>query len=308
MPGSVTPPHQTASTNGAIGHGGLRMAFLPAAPVLTALKRMRVRCGCLDGLEFLWLEITRRCNLTCAHCYASSGPDLPLTERMTFADWCRVIDQAHALGCRRLQFIGGEPTIHPDLQSLLEHATQVGFRQCEVFTNATLLREDLIQTFKKLGALVFFSFYSIDPAIHDQITGHRGSFERTVEGIRQLASRRVRMAAGIVLLPQNAAHVKQTERFLRRLGVKRIDNDRVRGVGRGQQFVPLSTMPRGELCGACWSGKLCVDSDGYAHPCVFSRFVSVGNVLDDGIGAIVAGARLRAFRHDVFMGDRGGWQ
>jgi MoaA/NifB/PqqE/SkfB family radical SAM enzyme len=284
----------------------MRLALVPPAPVLTALKKVRVRCGCLNGLNFLWLEITRRCNLTCTHCYASSGPDLPLTERMQFADWCRVIEEAHAIGCRRLQFIGGEPTIHPDLEPLLEHATRVGFRRREVFTNATLLGPDLIRTFKRLGVLVHFSFYSFDAAVHDRITGQKGSFERTVEGIRQLVARRVRVSAGIIQLPQNADQLKQTRKFLRRLGVDSIDTDRVRGVGRGRRFVSRLAEPGGELCGECWSGKLCIDADGDAHPCVFSRAVSVGSVLDDGIGSIVAGARLRAFRHDMFFDNQGG--
>jgi MoaA/NifB/PqqE/SkfB family radical SAM enzyme len=284
----------------------MRLALVPPAPVLTALKKVRVQCGCLDGLDFLWLEITRRCNLTCTHCYASSGPDLPLTERMQFADWCRVIEEARSVGCRRLQFIGGEPTIHPDLEPLLEHATRIGFRRCEVFTNATLLRQDLIHTFKRLGVQVHFSFYTFDSAVHDRITGRQGSFERTVEGIRQLVDLRVRLAAGIIQLPQNAGHLKQTQKFLRRLGVDAIENDRVRGVGRGQRFVSRAAAPRGELCGECWNGKLCIDADGDAHPCVFSRAVSVGNVLDDGIGSIVAGARLRAFRHDMFFDNQGG--
>jgi MoaA/NifB/PqqE/SkfB family radical SAM enzyme len=282
------------------------LSLLPAAPVLTALKKVRVHYGCLDGLNFLWLEITSRCNLTCTHCYATSGPDLPLTERMKFEDWCRVIEDARAVGCRRLQFIGGEPTIHPDLPALLEHARLVGFRRCEVFTNATILRDDLVRTFQKLRVMVHFSFYSFDAAVHDQITGQKGSFERTVEGIRELVGRRVRVAAGIILLPQNEAHLKQTKKLLRRLGVHLIGIDPIRGIGRGRQFVALDAPPRGELCGQCWNGKLCIDSNGDAHPCVFSRFVSVGNVLDDGgIGDIVAGAQLRAFRHDMFMGDQG---
>jgi MoaA/NifB/PqqE/SkfB family radical SAM enzyme len=276
------------------------------APVVGALKRVRVKCGCLDGLDFLWLEITRRCNLTCTHCYAGSGPELPLTERMTFADWCRVIAGARAVGCRRLQFIGGEPTMHPDLAPLVEYAAHVGFRRTEVFTNATLLRDDLVRTFKRLGVMVHFSFYSFDPALHDAITGQRGSFDRTVEGVRDLVRRGVRLAAGIILLPQNASHLKQTQKYLRRLGVHLIENDRVRGVGRGRRFVPGASAPRGELCGECWNGKLCIDADGNAHPCVFSRFVSVGNVLDDGIGAIVAGEKLRAFRRGMFLGDQGG--
>ncbi len=287
------------------------MAFLSAAPVLLPLKKLRVAGACLDGLNFLWLEITRRCNLTCAHCYTSSGPGLPLTERMKFADWCGVMGEARAVGCRRLQFIGGEPTVHPDLGRLLEHATRVGFKRCEVFTNATLLREDLVQTFKDLGVLVHFSFYSFDPLVHDQITGQKGSFERTVEGIRQLVRRRIRLAAGVILIPQNAlvpqnaAHLRQTKKFLRRLGVDAIGTDRVRGVGRGEQFVPRAR-PLGELCGQCWSGKLCIDASGDAHPCVFSRFASVGNVLEEGLRTIVTGARLRAFRREMFLGTQGG--
>ncbi|MGH2436430.1 MAG: radical SAM protein [bacterium] len=281
------------------------MALLSAAPVLLPLKKLRVRGGCLDGLSFLWLEITRRCNLRCVHCYASSGPDLPLAERMTFLDWCRLMGEARAIGCRRLQFIGGEPTVHPDLERLLEHATCVGFKRCEVFTNATLVREDLVQTFKALGVRVHFSFYSFDPAVHDRITGQKGSFERTVEGIRQLVRRRVRLTAGIILLPENAAHLRKTRKFLRSLGVDEIGTDRVRGVGRGEQFVP-GEKPLDELCGRCWSGKLCIDASGDAHPCVFSRFATVGNVLEEGLGTIVAGARLRAFRRGMFLGNQGG--
>jgi MoaA/NifB/PqqE/SkfB family radical SAM enzyme len=277
-----------------------------ATPVLLPLKQLRVRGGCLDGLSFLWLEITRRCNLACVHCYADSGPHLPLAERMAFADWCRVMGDARAMGCRRIQFIGGEPTLHPDLGRLVAHARHVGFKHCEVFTNATLLREDLVQTFKRLDVLVHFSIYSFDPVVHDRMTGQHGSFERTVDGIRQLVRRGVRLAAGVILVPEhNAAHLRQTKKFLRSVGVRMIATDRVRGVGRGERYVPRNR-PREELCGQCWSGKLCIDADGDAHPCVFSRFVTVGNVLEDELRTIVAGARLRTFRRDMFLGDEGG--
>lgn len=281
------------------------MAFLSAGAIVVPYKKLRVRTGCLEGLSYLWLEITRHCNLTCAHCYASSRPSLPVTERMKFADWCRVLDEARAVGCRRVQFIGGEPTVHPDLPRLLEHARRVGFRHCEVFTNATLLRDDLVHTFVRLGVFVHFSFYSFDPAVHDQITGRKGSFERTVEGLRELVRRRVRLAAGVIVLPQNAAHVKPTKRFLRTLGIKLVGTDRVRGVGRGERLVP-NAQPYTELCGECWSGKLCIDANGDAHPCVFSRAVSVGNFLDEGLPNIVDGVRLCAFRREMFLGKQGG--
>src|SRR5208283_2388709 len=37
------------------------------------------RTSLLRGLDFLWLELTSRCNLQCVHCYAESGPSSALT-------------------------------------------------------------------------------------------------------------------------------------------------------------------------------------------------------------------------------------
>ena len=56
----------------------------------------------------------------------------------------------------------------------------------------------------------------------------------------------------------------------------------------------------GKLCGACWEGRLCVDSEGDAFPCVFSKFVPVGNVRTQQLSDLVADAPLNKFRHLMF--------
>jgi len=48
----------------------------------------------MSGLSFLWLEITEKCNLACSHCYAESGPLGDLYGKMSYANWCRVIDES----------------------------------------------------------------------------------------------------------------------------------------------------------------------------------------------------------------------
>jgi len=65
-------------------------------------------------LEFLWLEVTSRCNLFCIHCYVGSSPTTMDSGKMTYSDWIRVMREAHAFGCRKLQFIGGEPFLLRD--------------------------------------------------------------------------------------------------------------------------------------------------------------------------------------------------
>src|SRR5262249_50686297 len=103
------------------------------------------------GLSFLWLEITRCCNLTCVHCYADSSPQLDLEGEMALADWLNVIDEAVVLGCSRIQFIGGEPTLHPQLLTMIRHARTAGIASVEVFTNATSINDSFAEAFRQLG-------------------------------------------------------------------------------------------------------------------------------------------------------------
>ena len=219
---------------------------------------------------------------------------------MGLGDWQDVLEAARAMGCRRVQFIGGEPTLHPGLPALIEHARRIGFRQVEVFTNATHLPPGLLEVFKRSKVGVASSFYSADPSSHDRITGHRGSFDRTVAGLRSLIELKVPLRVGVIAVEQNPAQLREAKRFLRGLGVRRIETDRVRGIGRGQALVP-DAQPLLELCGSCWQGKLSVDPDGYAYPCVFSRFAPVGNVLDERLPSILAGKALLAFRRQSYL-------
>lgn len=124
----------------------------------------------MNDLSFLWLEITAKCNLTCSHCYAESGPQVELYGNMTHGDWTSVLDEAAELGCRSVQFIGGEPTMHPRLHDLVDHANHRGFEFIEVYTNATRLGTKLLGCFQRSGVHVATSFYSDDPVVHEQIT------------------------------------------------------------------------------------------------------------------------------------------
>lgn len=85
-------------------------------------------------LHFIWAEITGKCQLTCSHCYAESGP-CGTHGTMGYDDWLLVIDDAAEMGARVIQFIGGEPTLHPALPDLVDHAL-VGGLEVEVFTNS----------------------------------------------------------------------------------------------------------------------------------------------------------------------------
>lgn len=249
----------------------------------------------LQGLSFLWLEITAKCNLECVHCYSDSSPRQEMFGHMQTADWLTILRDSAELGCKQVQFIGGEPTLHPDLARMISFASKSGYTFIEVFTNATILNESLLNVFTEQNVHIATSFYSDDPQTHDLITKHEGSFSRTVEGIKRIVAAGLPIRAGIIEMQENAGHMERAKRFLKELGVSEIRGDSQRGVGRGVQ--PLHTLqPMAELCGECWKGKLCVTSVGRAYPCVFSRFADLGTVKE-GVHNVLGGDALAKFRH-----------
>lgn len=246
----------------------------------------------MSGTSFLWLEITGRCQLECRHCYAGSSPT-GTHGMMGSADWVRVLDQATAMGVEMVQFIGGEPTLYPALVDLLDHALSRGL-EVEVFSNLVHVTDELWEAFSRPGVSVATSYYSDDPAQHAAVTG-RPSHARTRTNIAEAIRREIPLRAGVIDLggDQRAAHA-QAE--LVELGVPEVGYDRLRQVGRGVRDVGPSVE---QLCGRCGNGVAAVSPDGAVWPCVFSRWLPVGNVLERELGEILDGPVAERVRTEL---------
>ena len=245
-------------------------------------------------LRFLWLEITGRCNLNCVHCYADSGPsgqpDLVGTAR-----WLSVLAEAADLGVRQVQFIGGEPTLHPDFAKLVETARDLGL-EVEVYSNLTHISPALWDLFSARRVSIATSFYSQHKKAHDAVTQGRGSQARTLSNIRTALDRGLQVRVGIVDVYDDQ-DVQGTVRMLQDIGVRHIRVDRSRGVGRaGAQAGQPSAA---ELCGHCASGRLAIDPLGHAYPCVFSRWLPVGNARETSLAEIRSSMALASVRADL---------
>lgn len=253
----------------------------------------------LTGLENISLEITPSCNLACSHCYSQSSP---FRKSPDIVDWFRVIESAHDLGCKRIQFIGGEPTYDLRLEDYLRHAHKIGFNDIEVYTNLTMLNERLLKNFKNLGVKIATSFYHFDEMKHDEITNSKGSFKRTIYGIHEITNAKIPLRVGLVSFNSDKNDLELTKLFLEGLGVSRlnINIDHVRPVGRGSEMTPLTKL-EDALCGSCWRGKLTISWDGLVYPCGFSRSVILGNITQTDLFDIVSSEKLMNFRMQVYQ-------
>ena len=174
------------------------------------------------ALDFVWLELTNRCNLQCVHCYAESGPTTGKTDVLTENDYLNLIEQVYELGCRRIQFIGGEPTLNRSLPALIEAAFIGQFEFIEVFTNLTRLPEELFRVFCEFNVAIATSFYSYRPETHDAITTQQGSFERTTRNMQRILNAGLPLRAAIVEMELNKQDIIKTRHFLEEMGVTNI--------------------------------------------------------------------------------------
>ncbi|MEU7911297.1 radical SAM protein [Microbispora bryophytorum] len=239
----------------------------------------------LDPVHFLELEITGRCQLTCTHCYASSGPSAG-HGTMTTGDWEALLDSAPAAGIRTVQFIGGEPTMHPDFERLLAHAVAQGLK-VQVYSNLYRVNDRLWDLFTDPNVTLATSYYSDDPDEHDRVTQRRGSHARTLSNIIEALRRGIPLKVGIVQLTDDQ-RAQQAWDQMKSLGVNSLGPiDRMRGVGRGADTIETNA---GELCGQCGHGRAAVASNGDVWMCVMSRFMEpAGNVQTTPLAEILGG-------------------
>ncbi|WP_242614264.1 radical SAM/SPASM domain-containing protein [Actinomadura roseirufa] len=238
-------------------------------------------------MRMLWLELTTRCQLACTHCYNSSGPTGD-HGAMTAADWRRVIGEAADLGVRLVQFIGGEPTLHPDLADLITHARAVDV-EVEVYSNLVHVPGELWAVLDRPGVRLATSFYSDDRGEHERITG-RDTHRQTCANITRALEMGIPLRAGLVhvLAGQRTA---QAHAMLTRMGVRRIGADHARPFGRGGG--DAEEHQTGGLCGRCGNGCAAVLPTGTVTPCPMSRWMDCGNVLTEPLKAALGRAAER---------------
>lgn len=257
------------------------------------------------------IELTYKCNLRCIHCYAEAGVDRK--EIMPTDKVCYLLDTFSDLGTRIVEFTGGEPLLHPDIDKILEKALRL-FDLVSVLTNGTLITDRIIDIARKFRDKILFSItvYSYRPDVHDTITGVKGSFSKTIENIKLLVDERIPVRASVVITHINSEDVYKTIEFLYNIGVKTITYSPTLPIGRGsslEQYLNkldmktlskqienavrdfgdrLQILPEEVLkfviehgCGTGWR-TLIIDPLGNVKLCIFGGPV-FGNVFNDGI-------------------------
>lgn len=112
----------------------MRSTPLPTTPSLDAQGRQ---------ITYLRISVTDRCNFRCLYCMPEDGLEwLPKAEILSYEEIRDIVSQLAPAGIRRLRITGGEPTIRPDLETLIGYLKAIpGIEDVALSTNGVKLPE-----------------------------------------------------------------------------------------------------------------------------------------------------------------------
>lgn len=201
----------------------LRYGIGPNAPRSAAARKPIV----------VW-NITRRCNLRCAHCYSDST-SARYPGELNLAQFRATIDDLAEYGVPGVLFSGGEPLIHPRFFEIAQYAKERGLR-LTLSTNGTLIDGEAAA---KLAALNFaYVGISLDGigATHDQFRGREGAFDKSVAAFRHLRTVGQKSGLRLTLTRHTVSDLERILDFVEEEEIRRVCFYHLVYSGRGAQL------------------------------------------------------------------------
>ncbi|WP_372527727.1 heme d1 biosynthesis radical SAM protein NirJ [Piscinibacter sp.] len=171
------------------------------------------------GPVVIW-NLIRRCNLTCAHCYALSA-DHDYAGELSFDEVSRVMDDLKSFHVPVLILSGGEPLMRADLFEIAARAKRLSF-YVGLSTNGTLIDAAMADHVAAQG----FDYVGISldglRDTHDRFRRKQGAFDASLAAVRLLRERGVKVGLRYTMTAMNAAdlpallqlmHDEQVDKF-----------------------------------------------------------------------------------------------
>ncbi|MCU7935312.1 MAG: radical SAM protein [Candidatus Thiodiazotropha sp. (ex Dulcina madagascariensis)] len=195
-----------------------------------------------SGLFLLAVNLTRRCNLACSHCYMDAdtrqggGSDELCTDEVG-----QLLNEIAARSNETMVVLtGGEPLLRRDLEQLVAHGSGLGLSMV-VGTNGVLLNEDRVTTLKQAGVMgIGISLDSLDPQSHDTFRGCPGSWEKTLAGMDHCRKHNLPFQVHFSVTEQNAHEVESMIDFAKVVGAHVLNIFFLVCTGRGESMSDIT--------------------------------------------------------------------
>ena len=183
-----------------IGQFGVNKPFVPGAP-----------------FQIVW-NITKSCNLKCAHCYEDAGKkDSKELSNEEIINGLKTISRA---GVTSVAFSGGEPTIDPHITDYIRYTRELGMYPALATNGYKLANKQVCKEFVDAGLeFVQISVDGLDPETHDAFRGVEGSWDKAVEALKNCIEAGLFVEVATTVTNHNIDEIPELIEFARGLGV-----------------------------------------------------------------------------------------
>lgn len=152
------------------------------------------------------IDVTYACNLNCYGCFSS---DMKKKEEINPQMLSHLLDQLYTIGNRLIVISGGEPLCYAPLLDIISNYREMFFY---VFTNGTLVSDEVIVRAKSLDNLFFFVSVDGDKENIEKRRG-KGVYEKLNQTIDQFSRERIPYGISITVSDTNR-HIVNSDRFI----------------------------------------------------------------------------------------------
>lgn len=167
----------------------------------------------------VFFHILTKCNLKCKHCYINKkqhGKKTLLLE--TIEAWLEVFASKNKNA--NVIFLGGEPTLHPDLSLAVKKAKALGYDSITVDTNGYLFHDILSRVEPDVVDYFSFSLDGVTRETNDMIRG-KGCYDNCIAGIKKAILRGFTTSLIYTVSQMNLHELDMIAPLLKDLGVDR---------------------------------------------------------------------------------------
>ena len=186
-------------------------------------------------------NLTRRCNLECAHCYIAAGPHESAATELDTAACLDVVDQLLAVNAAPMLILsGGEPLLREDLTEIAHYASANG-ATVVVGTNGTRLTAERIAALKRAGVRgVAVSVDSLRPSYHDNFRRGEGALVDVQAALGRLSAARLDFIIQTTVTKGNRGELEQLAAWSAGQGAVSFNCYFLVPAGRGARLSDLS--------------------------------------------------------------------